>query len=77
MNKEDRVEEVLGGWTNENVDKDHKYFVIVPDDDTYIGPYSKQNAIKIAKQRAQYTNRVYVVEAKIKLEVEPKMTVIK
>lgn len=76
MNK-DKEEEVINDWDSEEVDKKHKYFVIVPDGDAFYGPYNKQNAMNKAKQKAKFFDRVYVAEAKVKFEVEPKMTIIK
>ena len=76
MNEKDR-EEVINDLDSEEVDKKHKYFVITPDDDMTYGPFNKQNAMNKAKQKSKFFNKVYVAEAKVKFEVEPKMTVIK
>lgn len=64
--------------TNNEVTKTNKYFVVsIRDNETHCiarGPYTLKEAMDNAKRWSKYGSAMFVTEAKIKFEVEPKMT---
>lgn len=63
---------------NNEVTKTNKYFVVRPNDDRggclARGPYTLKEAMDFAKKWSKDGSAMFVVEAKTKFEVEPKMT---
>ena len=63
---------------NSEVTKINKYFVVRPNDNRggclARGPYTLKEAMANAKNWSKDGSTMFVVEAKIKFEVEPKMT---